>query len=404
MTIQTLSINQDNNIGCNIRLPYSSGIFALVLEANPNLSWRDLQHLIVNTSKKTDKEDPEWRINGAGHHVNIKYGFGVLDTAALVDMATNKHWKTAKEQHVCRELGTNANHVIPQGGTFTSTLFTDGCVKKTNCVTRLEHVRVYISISHPKRGELSINLTSPSGTVHELLKPRHKDYSGKGFDSWPFMTVFSWGENPRGIWTLHVKNQGLYVSYLSKWSLRMYGTCEQAKPQITQYEHRICNQSCRKGCPTKFSDACNNCSYLYCHCGTGQCTAFCEEDDEVNEAARHCVPPVMENTNDTDDSATGELSTFVKWLIIFSLLAILVATVLIMYLFKTSGKFCWARPAVEKTTTQAPRRLVRNSTPTASIKSTSTDHRRRSEPRQVSVFPKTIDPYDGPNSSNTIYI
>lgn len=364
--------------------------------------------MIVNTSKKTDTEDPGWKVNGAGYHVNNKYGFGVLDTAALVDLATNRQWKTATEQHICKELGASSEHVIPKKGTYTSTLFTDGCAMKTNCVTRLEHVRVYISISHPKRGDLSINLTSPNGTTHELLKPRDKDYSGKGFVNWPFMTVFSWGENPRGLWTLKVTDHSNHETkgVFKRWSLRLYGTCERPKPKITSYEYRICKQYCKKGCAKKFSDVCTNCTLL-CHCGSGQCMQQCHEDDKFDENARHCIPPPQndfENNKGNDDETTGELSTFVKWLIIFSLLAILVATVLIMYLFKTSGKFCWARPAVDKNSTQPPpRHLIRNSTPTASIKSVSTQDRRRPEPRSL-PFPKPLDPNDGPNSSNTIYI
>jgi hypothetical protein len=75
---------------------------------------------------------------------------------------------------------------------------------------------------------------------------------------------------------------------------------------------------------------------------------FCGKEAKVDEKKRHCSPPPNSHSGDPGDSedeqSTGELSTFVKWLIIFSLLAILLATVLIMYLFKASGKFCWARP------------------------------------------------------------
>ena len=34
-----------------------SGIIALALEANPNLSWRDVQHLIVRTARYDGKFD-----------------------------------------------------------------------------------------------------------------------------------------------------------------------------------------------------------------------------------------------------------------------------------------------------------------------------------------------------------
>ena len=39
-------------------------------------------------------------------------------------------------------------------------------------VIYLEHVVVRITITHPRRGDLSINLTSPSGTKSQLLANR----------------------------------------------------------------------------------------------------------------------------------------------------------------------------------------------------------------------------------------
>ena len=49
-----------------------TGVFALVLEANPRLTWRDLQHLIVKTSKVVSPNDSDWQINAAGHKVETR--------------------------------------------------------------------------------------------------------------------------------------------------------------------------------------------------------------------------------------------------------------------------------------------------------------------------------------------
>ena len=78
------------------------GIFALVLEANRKLTWRDLQHLVAHTSKVISPRDSDWQTNGAGHRVNVKFGFGALDTAKLVSAAQAPDWKTAKTQHICQ--------------------------------------------------------------------------------------------------------------------------------------------------------------------------------------------------------------------------------------------------------------------------------------------------------------
>ena len=47
-----------------------------------------------------------------------------------------------------------------------------GCTDNPNHVIFLEHVVVRITITHPRRGDLSINLTSPSGTKSQLLANR----------------------------------------------------------------------------------------------------------------------------------------------------------------------------------------------------------------------------------------
>ena len=337
-----------------------SGIFALVLEANPKLSWRDLQHLVINTSRMTDRQDKDWQKNGAGHRVNHKYGFGVLDTAALVEAATSPNWRTVAEQHMCREQDHTDNKKIPARGTLISTIISTGCSGKTNCVLKLEHVRVYITLNHKSRGSLRIVLTSPAGTRSELLAPRDRDYSSDGFQNWPFMTVFSWGENPAGIWKLEVTDTKGLEGEFKKWSIRLYGTCEEHR-NINPNDSKMCNQKCKKECAEPFNKSCPNCT-LFCHCDLGKCLPLCHADDDVDQEKKEC----RKNPNagksgidDDDDIEKGGyyststpstvltlhqqgLSTFVKLLIIFILVAFILTAVLIMWHFKMSQKVCWA--------------------------------------------------------------
>lgn len=37
---------------------------------SPNLTWRDLQHIIVATARPTELKVGDWVINGAGYHGN----------------------------------------------------------------------------------------------------------------------------------------------------------------------------------------------------------------------------------------------------------------------------------------------------------------------------------------------
>ena len=79
-----------------------------------------------------------------------------------------------------------------------------------------------------KRGDFRIYLQSPMGTRTTLLDARPQDYSSSGFMDWPFMSVHSWGEDPRGTWTLEVHNDA-FSKWASdakffKWTLELYGT------------------------------------------------------------------------------------------------------------------------------------------------------------------------------------
>ena len=50
----------DSFSGTSCAAPLAAGIFALVLEANPDLTWRDMQHLVVQTARKNDPDGHSW--------------------------------------------------------------------------------------------------------------------------------------------------------------------------------------------------------------------------------------------------------------------------------------------------------------------------------------------------------
>lgn len=46
--------------GTSCAAPLAAGVFALVLQANPELTWRDMQHLVVETGVKNNPQDSSW--------------------------------------------------------------------------------------------------------------------------------------------------------------------------------------------------------------------------------------------------------------------------------------------------------------------------------------------------------
>ncbi|XP_077988680.1 furin-1-like [Glandiceps talaboti] len=214
----------DRHSGTSASAPLAAGICALALEANKDLTWRDLQYIVVITSRPENLQAPDWTVNGAGYKVSHSYGFGLMDATAMVEYAEN--WNLVPEQHICKENGIIKPVAIPSTG-LKLTKTTAGCENTSNHVLYLEHVQATLTLSHHVRGDLEIYLTSPSGTRSMLLPRRSRDSdTHDGFKSWPFMTTHCWGERTRGTWTLEILNKGSNhnTGMLTEWQLVLHGT------------------------------------------------------------------------------------------------------------------------------------------------------------------------------------
>ncbi|XP_068698846.1 uncharacterized protein [Montipora foliosa] len=205
--------------GTSSAAPLAAGMLALVLEANPKLTWRDVQHLIVETSQITSPLDEGWKINGAGKRYNRKFGFGRLDVSKMVIKALS--WKKIDRQRLCHGATHTTTRFIPASGSLALSANTSACSSTSSEIRKLEHVQINVTLRHRHRGDLSITLISPSGTRSKLLATRRNDHSARGLKNWVFMTVHCWGEDPRGLWTLIVtdndnNNRKHYVEKLAK--------------------------------------------------------------------------------------------------------------------------------------------------------------------------------------------
>nr|XP_029498237.1 PC3-like endoprotease variant B [Oncorhynchus nerka] len=189
--------------GTSSAAPIAAGILALVLEANPDLTWRDVQHLIAMTAKVPDPKEPGWSVNGAGYHVHDRYGFGVLDAGLMVQQAL-QFQAVAPHRKCTQEVTLDPIRILPSGGEVSVNIQSAGCLGTDTEVNTLEHVQVKVSLSSVCRGDLSIALASPAGTVSLLLATRSNDDSAAGLRNWTLMSVQSWGEHPHGVWTLKV--------------------------------------------------------------------------------------------------------------------------------------------------------------------------------------------------------
>uniref|UniRef100_A0A7N8X7J9 Furin (paired basic amino acid cleaving enzyme) a n=1 Tax=Mastacembelus armatus TaxID=205130 RepID=A0A7N8X7J9_9TELE len=262
----------DSHTGTSASAPLAAGIIALALEANKNLTWRDMQHLVVRTSHPAHLLTNDWRTNGVGRKVSHAYGYGLLDASAIVALA--KTWTNVGPQRKC--VITMVGEPKNIGSHLLINKSVDACVGTDSHVTSLEHVQAQLSLSYNRRGNLAIHLISPAGTRSTLLHPRPHDYSSEGFNDWAFMTTHSWDENPTGVWTLEIENVAGASDYgtLTQFILVLYGTGSASssssdKPQpgngssgifklsfcVTECYagYYLYQQSCVKKCPEGFS-------------------------------------------------------------------------------------------------------------------------------------------------------
>lgn len=202
--------------GTSSATPLVSGVIALMLEANTNLSWRDVQHILVETSRKNDGSDSSWTTNGDGHIVSHKYGFGVVDASAAVSLAEN--WTSVGEEiNVSSGMQTVDLDIPDNSGSPVNVSF------NVTQALHLENVDIYVDIDHTFRGDLEIILTAPSG-MQSVLSEKHED-ANNNYADWRFSSVQHWGEDSRGQWTLSIEDKGNNdVGTLNEWGLILYGT------------------------------------------------------------------------------------------------------------------------------------------------------------------------------------
>ena len=204
--------------GTSSATPLAAGVVALMLEKNPYLGWRDVQHILAETSTKINPANAGWQTNGAGLHFNHSYGFGRVNATDAVSAAATWFNVPAETTPL-----TNSESVfvgIPDENTtgITRSLALSGAA---DFVT--EHVEVTVNVTHTWRGDLQFTLTAPSGTVSTLAQPRSGD-NGDGLSNWVFTSVAHMGEDPNGTWSLNVADlSAADVGTLTSWSLKVYG-------------------------------------------------------------------------------------------------------------------------------------------------------------------------------------
>jgi hypothetical protein len=183
--------------GTSSATPLAAGIFALLLEKKPTLSWRDLRQIVARGATQIDPSHPSWHTNDAGYHHSEIYGFGLLKIPALLRAIDGPMRPGGQQKQSFSPI------IRPEQGSDSFRIH----LNQTH-ISFIETAILRISLSHPLRGALRISLTSPSGTTSVLAQPRRADRSQNyPTDGWSFSSLHFWGETVAdGLWVLNIED------------------------------------------------------------------------------------------------------------------------------------------------------------------------------------------------------
>lgn len=203
--------------GTSSASPLGAGAVALALEANPALTWRDVMHLLIETARMVDPSDADWSVNAAGYDISYDYGFGAIDAGELV--AAAETWTNVGPEVSDSSGLYSVDDSIPDnnstGVSYTVPIEADIII---------ESVELVVNISHTRRGDLEIILTSPDGTPSILAVSRTSD-NGNHLNDYVLTSHRPFGESSQGDWTVKVADRRSSTSgTLEDFEIRVYGT------------------------------------------------------------------------------------------------------------------------------------------------------------------------------------
>ena len=246
--------------GTSAAAPNASGAIALLLEANPGLTWRDVKHILAKTARQIDPHRPEvryrlggaayllqepwqdddpeerarnwyrfgptpytlqlpWVTNAAGYRYHNWYGFGALSVDDALDYAASYTPDSLGEftESPTFESTETADISDFDSAGLTRTLVVQGLSPEAN----IEAVTLEIDITHPFTNDLGIHLVSPSGTESILNPVFNEVLAGNADLDWHLLSNAFYGEAPNGEWTLKIVDAAPEDSgTLNAWRLR----------------------------------------------------------------------------------------------------------------------------------------------------------------------------------------
>jgi kexin len=206
--------------GTSAAAPVVSASIALVLEACPDLTWRDIKYLVAKNATQIDTSNTSWVQNGAGLWHSIDYGFGLINPKAIIDECSVGYTNLPAEK--TQSVSKTFNTLIPDDeNTYSFSLDL-----KDSSIT-IEWVEVTIDNDSSYASDYKIDLVSPSGTKTNIVFANKvsQDYSKAWLDGgFRFGSAAMIGESSQGTWRVDITDMSSGDSgTLKSIDLKVYG-------------------------------------------------------------------------------------------------------------------------------------------------------------------------------------
>lgn len=198
--------------GTSAATPIVTGVIALMLEANPDLHWRDVQNILAASAAQTGSqygsaasgyEQAAWTSNGAttwnggGMSYSMSYGYGMVDARAAVRMAEiwTRIFPDTGDHLATRSASNTTAIAIADDATTEMSITLDGDTML------IDHLYVTVDYAHGWDTDLTISLVAPNGMVIPL---KINDGFGYYNADWTYGISSLRGMTDGGTWTLRI--------------------------------------------------------------------------------------------------------------------------------------------------------------------------------------------------------
>lgn len=236
--------------GTSSAAPVTSGVVALILEANPNLTWREVKHILATTADVVNATagntthpwsynlsghiyQQGWVQNAAGYKFHNWYGFGRVNAGAAV--AAAQAFTASLPEFKNTQDNDSAWYYSKTDGSAIPDRSSTGVASTITSVHNfeIEAVQVKVAITHPYVSDIGLELTSPSGTK-SILMNINSQIADEDMIDVVFLTNAFYGESSRGDWKLKViDGESKDTGTLDNWSLNIFGHVDAERSDTT---------------------------------------------------------------------------------------------------------------------------------------------------------------------------